>query len=417
VRSVEILQSAIGENLSSIHPRRVAAVWRAVTGLIVGGTASLTALGRSLPGETSEKHRIKAVDRLLGNKALHEEHDQVYRAIAHWLLKGVRIPAIAVDWTGAGAHHDELSAKLCSDGRALPLFSLVFVKGRYVQSNAHQEFLRRLSNILPAGCKPILITDAGFHNEWFAEVRRYNWHYIGRIRGRSFVKLAGRQLTLQQVHRLAGSQAKDLGMAILSVTQPHAHRLVLSAQPRAKGRKRLTRRGKPGRATTDHKASKGAREPWVLATSLVSDAASVVRAYGFRMQIEQSFRDRKCYRHGWSMRLAITRSPERLAVLHVIASLAELAVQIAGRAVAVTNVSLGFQANTTRKRRVLSYFFLGCRACRTGVMHTTSQLRGALKGLVHTIKCNARLFATELVVDAIVRSRPSALRGRGGTIF
>ena len=117
------------------------------------------------------------------------------------------------------------------------------------------------------------------------------------------------------------------------------------------------------------------------------------------------------------MRLAITRSPERLAVLHVIASLAELAVQIAGRAVAVTNVSLGFQANTTRKRRVLSYFFLGCRACRTGVMSTTSQLRGALKSLVHAIKCNARIFATELTVDAIVRSRPSALRGRGGTIY
>lgn len=417
MRSVEILQTALGKNLSCMHPRRKAALWRVVTGLIIGGTACLTALGRSLPGSTSEKHRIKAVDRLLGNEALHGELDQIYRAIAHWLLEGVRTPAIAVDWTGAGAHHDELSAKLCSDGRAVPLYSLIFAKNKYAQSDAHQEFLRRLSTILPAGCKPILITDAGFHYRWFAEVRRYNWHYIGRIRGRSYVKIDGRQLTLQQVHRLARTQPKDLGNAVLSASHPHAHRLVLSPQPKRKGRKRLTRRGKPGRTTTDYKASKSAREPWVLATSLTVEAASVFRAYSLRMQIEQSFRDRKSHRHGWSMHLTVTRSRQRLAVLHMIASLAELAVQLVGRAIAVTDVSRGFQANTTRKRRVLSYFFLGCRTCRAGVAHTASQLRVAIKDLIQTIKINAQLFLMELVVDRILRTRPSALRIRCTACF
>jgi hypothetical protein len=379
-----------------------------VTGLVIGGRACLTALGRALPGETSEKHRIKAVDRLLGNPALHREIDQVYRAIAHWLLKNVRTPIIAVDWTGAGAHHFELSAKICSDGRALPLYSLVYAKGQYVQGVAHREFLRGLASILPKGCRPIVVTDAGFHSEWFAEVRRYNWHYIGRVRGTAHVTLNDQELTLRQLHRYAGARPKELIGAFVSAGRL-TQRLILSAQPQHKGRERLTLKGKPGRKTVDLKASQSAREPWVLATSLQSDAAFVVHAYSLRMQIEESFRDRKSYRNGWSMRLAVTRSRKRLAVLLMLASLAELAVEMAGRAVVHAGRSFGFQANTTRKHRVLSFFFLGCRVCRTGVEHTQSELRAALASLIQTIVRNAKPFLAELPRLARARRRPSSL--------
>jgi len=416
VRSVEILQAALGKNLSSIHPRRQAAVWRAVVGLIIGGKACLTALGRALPGTTSDKHRIKAVDRLLGNEALHREHDVIYRAVAHWLLNGVRTPVIAVDWTGAGAHHYELSAKLCSDGRALPLYSLVFPKNEYNSLGPHQQFLRRLAGILPAGCIPIIVTDAGFSYEWFRDVRRYNWHYIGRIRGSSHARLGDRWYTLKQLHGLAGVRSKDLGIAFMTRQAQQPHRLVLAPRPKSKGRKRTTRRGAPGRSTTDHSASTGAREPWVLATSLDSDASLIVRAYGLRMQIEQSFRDRKSTRNGWSMHLTVTRDRDRMAVLLMLASLAELTVQLVGRATALKPVSFGFQANTTRKRRVLSYFFIGCRACRLGLDHTQRQLRNALDALFATFDRNAQLFAALLrdMTNARARPRASARRVPAG---
>lgn len=407
MRSIEILQSEVGKNLSSIHARRRDALWRAVTGLIIGGKASLSALGRALPGETSEKHRIKAVDRLLGNEALHGEIEKIYRAIAYWLLKGVRNPIVAVDWTGSGAHHVELSAKICSDGRALPLYSLVFTKGEYVQWNAHREFLRGLASILPTGCKPIVITDAGYHPAWFSEVRRYNWHYIGRVRGQAHVTHNGQELTMQQVHRYAGTQPKELRDASLSAF-PQG-RLVLSARPHSKGRKRLTRKGKRGRNTVDHKASKSAREPWVLVTSLKTGAPFIVHAYSLRMQIEESFRDRKSYRNGWAMRLMVTRSPQRVAVMLLLASLAELAVQIVGRATVEQGRSFGFQANTTRKHRVLSFFFLGCRVCRTGVEQTASELRAALASLLNTIARNAQPFAAELPRAFPARRRPDPL--------
>jgi hypothetical protein len=412
VRSVEILRKQIDRELSFMHRARQDAVWRAVEGLIVGGKACLTALGRSLPGIISDKHKIKMVDRLLGNQALHRELNRIYQVLARYLLKVVRTPIIAVDWTGAGAHHYELSAKICSDGRALPLYSQVYAKKRYAQHDAHREFLRELSEILPSECKPILVTDAGFYSSWFTEVRRYCWHYIGRVRGSAHVLLggpfAGQELTLKQLHRLAGTEAKDFGTALVG---SGARRLVLSPMPRGKGRKRLTRNGKPGRNTVDQTSSKGAREPWVLVTSLQVDAASVVYGYSLRMQIEESFRDHKSTRNGWSMRLTVTRSAERMSVMLLIASLADLVVQIAGRAHAVSEHASGLQANTVRKQRVLSFFFRGCSACRKGTELTTSQLRAAMKQLIATVVNNATRFLAELS-GASNQDRPSALRLR-----
>jgi hypothetical protein len=393
VRAIEILRMNLDENLAGVHQRRRAALWRAVTGLVLGGQLGLSTLGRALPGNTTDKHRIKSVDRLLGNVRLQAQSDQIYRAMASWLLKRVRAPVIAVDWTGLGSHHFELSAKLCSDGRALPLFSLVFPKHDNASRVAHRHFLRRLAQVLPAHCKPIIITDAGFYHDWFDTVMSYDWHYVGRIRGTTGIILEGNRYTLKQLHRRAHAQPQNLGTALLSFGQPRARRLVLSQEPRLKGRRRLTRRGHRGRCTTDIKASQGAREPWVLATSLQSDAKAVVQLYGLRMQIEQSFRDRKNYRNGWSMRLANTRSSGRMSVLVLIASLADLAVQLAGRAVARTVAARGFQANTVRKHRVLSFFFLGCRALRCGIDATSGEVATAINDLLATLHENALICA------------------------
>lgn len=391
MRVVEVLRRAIEENLVGVHQRRLDSLWRAVVGLMRGGQLYLTGLGRALPGATSDKHRTKAVDRLLGNKQLHREILKFYRAMATWLLTRVTTPVIAVDWTGAGPHHCELSAKLCSDGRALPLLSLVFATHDFAYAGANRQFLRELATILPKGCKPILVTDAGFGLGWFDAVAAYGWDYVGRVRGTIQLVFNGNQCNMKQLHRLAGSRAKDLGTVSLGITRTRSRRLILSQQPHLKGRKRLSRRGKRRRATTDRMASKGAREPWVLATSLPSTARAVVKIYALRMQIEQSFRDRKSQRTGWGMRLANTRSIERMAVLMLIASLAELAAQLVGRAVAKTHASRGFQTNTVRSRRVHSFVFLGVRAVRTGIETAHHALHRAASALLATILRNAQI--------------------------
>lgn len=79
-----------------------------------------------------------------------------------------------------------------------------------------------------------------------------------------------------------------------------------------------------------------------------------------RGQIEEGFRDLKSARFGLSFEHANCRKAERIEIFLLIAMLACLIAYITGIAAESENLHQQFQINTV-KRRVLSYFFLGCR--------------------------------------------------------
>jgi len=85
----------------------------------------------------------------------------------------------------------------------------------------------------------------------------------------------------------------------------------------------------------------------------------VVSIYSLRMQIEESFRDLKCHRWGWSLRHCKSRSRARLEILLLVASIAIVIQQLVGLAGEACGLSHRHQANTVRSRRVLSVFLLG----------------------------------------------------------
>jgi hypothetical protein len=39
----------------------------------------------------------------------------------------------------------------------------------------HKAFLQCLQQMLPAGCQPVIITDAGFRTPWFKQVEHAGW--------------------------------------------------------------------------------------------------------------------------------------------------------------------------------------------------------------------------------------------------
>ena len=101
-------------------------------------------------------------------------------------------------------------------------------------------------------------------------------------------------------------------------------------------------------------------EPWILVSSLLDEtAAAIDRIYTLRMLIEESYRDTKSHRFGWSFEDARSSSADRYAVLLLIATLAMFVVLLIGRASERKGLHILFQANTTRHKRVLSLFFLG----------------------------------------------------------
>lgn len=59
--------------LSPLHRYRQNALINATSAVINGASLTLTSIGRRLRGSTSVKHKIKRVDRLLGNPRLHKD--------------------------------------------------------------------------------------------------------------------------------------------------------------------------------------------------------------------------------------------------------------------------------------------------------------------------------------------------------
>lgn len=362
MRASDILQAELRDGMEIVHTKQWTALWRAVAGLLEGGQLWLTGLGRSLPGATTDKHRIKAADRLLGSTAIQRALPRLYSVLATFLLRRIRRPVILIDWTGGGSSRFYiLCATLCFRGRALPICSRTFPLKRKCSPSAEREFLDALVELIPRHCHPILVSDAGFHTEWFDSVLAVGWDFVGRLRGRKKALRKDRLVPLEEIHALAGRRPKCLGICYLSSIRdktPRPFRLVLSAKPKAKGRHRITTLGTKGRNTADRQRSAAAREPLLLATSLAAQTKVVIATYRTRMQIEETFRDFKSHRYGWSLEDVRCRTPARIDVLLLIAALATIAMHMLGFAAQQQELDRGFQANTQRKRRVFSTFFL-----------------------------------------------------------
>jgi hypothetical protein len=102
VHALSMVRRELEKRLEFMHAKTRSALWRGVEGVMQGGQLWLTALGRALSGKTTDKHRIKAADRLLGNGNLQRSVPEIYRVLAEYLLRGIARPCISIDWTGAG---------------------------------------------------------------------------------------------------------------------------------------------------------------------------------------------------------------------------------------------------------------------------------------------------------------------------
>lgn len=351
------------------HSARVAAVLRAVGGVLRGGKLSLTHIGRHLDGQAKIKHQIKAADRLLGNQHLRHERDGIYRAIVRTLLRGKQRPVIVVDWSDvqSGREWAVLKAAVPAGGRAISLYERVFPFKRYNSDAAHREFLQALRSVLPSGCRPIIVTDAGFRGPWFRAVEALGWDWVGRIRSKShfFCAESGTWRLTRSLFPGATSRPQFLGEVTLTRQMRYRARLYL-----VRAHKIRTGRPRRRRRTNNDVLYRCAhREPWVLATSLphgYGSARRITALYALRMQIEETFRDLKCHRWGFGLCYSLCRSEQRLNTMLLLAALASLVVWLVGLAARGLQAHRHLQANTERRREVLSAFFIGRELLRQG---------------------------------------------------
>jgi hypothetical protein len=354
MRVGEMVRELVGSCSSVVHAVRVTAVTALVEGIIRGGRLSPATIGRVLPSGALPKHGIKRVDRLLGNPKMVGDRLLFFLAIAHRLLRGCTRPVILVDWTQAGGGHEALVAAVPIGGRALPIYVEVHPLKKLGNAAVEKRFLCALKAIIPTECRSVIVTDAGFKGPFFQAVLDQGWDFLGRIRGTTkAISSVGEVISKGQFYARASTSPTELGSFGLFVQQQIPCRLVLVRKRRRPGRKRL-----PPACKEEREMRQAALDPWLLATSMSDgDAASVVSIYARRMQIEETFRDAKNHRFGWSLGDVRLSTPQRTAVLLTLAALAFLVVTLIGMAAERRGVHRGYQANT-EKRRVLSFLVL-----------------------------------------------------------
>src|SRR5271168_4593785 len=187
-RQLEDVRCFIGRLYGpDLHAKRVDALAGATLGVMRGASLAVAMIGQALAQARGlvTKHAIKQVDRLLSNTGI-----DVWESFARWVphLVGSRNDiVVAMDWTDFnGDDQATLALNLVTEhGRAMPLLWLSVWKDELKdQRNAIKDTcLRRLSAVIPPGCRVTILADHGFgDHKLFAYLADLGFAYVVRFR-------------------------------------------------------------------------------------------------------------------------------------------------------------------------------------------------------------------------------------------
>jgi len=379
-----IVREFVHAHLSRIHAARRELFCAAVGAVMAGHLLSLSRLARALMGQGTQKAALKRVDRLMGSRRIGREAQVVAAALLSRWSQGAQLLVIAVDWSEVAPDGAfvELRAALTRPGmgRGLTLYQQVYPESKLGNARAERELLEQLQAWMPAGAQVIIVSDAGFRRPWFIQVERMGWLWIGRIRGSVCVSRAGGPWQ-QASAWFAKATGKACRWSDCSLAQKFrfACDMVLYRR-RAVGRKHYGRAGHGSTPRAQDAARAGAREPWLLAHSrqlCTFRADEIVAMYGWRMQIEENFRDSKSIPLGMGLEISQSRTAPRLHALLVIATLATFLLWHIGQLAEAEGMHLRFKA-TTRDARELSIITLAKLLCEFNALPLTD---AAIKAL------------------------------------
>ena len=374
----------------NMHKTRRKALSACVLSLAQGSPCTVTSIGRGILSKAYEKHRIKRSDRLLSNPNLRREALSIYAYICQ-LFVVRRRPIISVDWSDLDARGQYflIRASTAFEGRSITLYEEVHDKGTKEKQKTHQRFLQILKALLPTNTKPIIVTDAGFKTPWLDEVLEQGWDYVGRVRKprKYYDSTQNTWHCISTLYPKASNDPLSLELTHRN-SSPRTNQFVLYKSS-YKGRQAVTQKGQKRKSGTSLKAARGAKDPWLLISTLPVNrhfAKRCVKIYETRMQIEEGFRDMKSCRFGLGFELSYTVKKERLINLMLLTTLTAVLLILVGKVVEVAGYAKRFQVNTVRNRKVLSYFYLGKRAVTTRFQITKNEWRDGIRQLLQQME-------------------------------
>lgn len=326
----QFVESLVGDDM---HAKRVLSLGNAVVGVMHAASLSVHAIGEGLAAskELIRKHSVKQVDRLLSNSKL-----VVWELLALWVpyvIAERQEAVVAIDWTDFDADDQCTIAAylITSHGRATPLVWKTVPKSTLAmrRNDYEDDVLERLRELIPESVHVTILADRAFGDQklygWLLEV---GWHFAIRFRdcievqdssgvskmAAEWIPANGRARMLKDVE-----VTKDK-MPIPAVVLVHAKKM---------------------------------KDPWCVATSRADlSATDVIKLYGRRFTIEESFRDAKDIRFGFGLSATRVRDCDRRDRLLFIAAIAEALLKLLGAAGETVGLDRLLKTNTSKKRQL-----------------------------------------------------------------
>lgn len=279
MHATQLLNNYLFKLCQGVHRARLRSLMVSVRAVMTEKTLSVTGIGRAIHSNTTQKHKIKRADRLVGNPKLNSDRLAFYRAIAHWLLRGQHQPIIIVDWSDLmpSRQYHLLRAAIPVGGRALTVYEEVHPEKHLGHPRVHRQFLTTLKQILPTGCCPIFVTYAGFGNTWYQQVETHGWHWIGRLRRRTMVmpESKTRWEYSDSYHHHATGRAQCHGRMMLARSNPQSGYLYTYKKIK---QHRIKKNHYGRKSAANHSKYNALRqnEPWVLDSSLNIPATRII---------------------------------------------------------------------------------------------------------------------------------------------
>jgi hypothetical protein len=314
-----------------MHALRVLSLSNGVVGVMHAAVLAIHAIGQAYAKvvNIAPKSGVKQVDRMLSNAGF-----DLKVILKPWVqfVVGVRKEiVVALDWTDFEKDdHTTLCAYLMTrHGRATPLAWKTVKKSTLAGTrNAHEyELIEWLHEALDDDVEIILLADRGFGDQKLYEVlQTLGWDFVIRFRGCIAVESAAGET--RPADQWVPPNGRATMLREVHVTEDRAE---LPAVVVARAR--------------------NMKETWCLATTLAARKASdIVKLYGKRFTIEETFRDEKNLHFGMGLSATHIRDGARRDRLLLLAAIAHALLTLLGAASEEAGLDRYLKVNTVKRR-------------------------------------------------------------------
>jgi hypothetical protein len=350
---------------SSIHSKRKKCLVRFLSDLMdYDATLSVTEIGKKLSSKATVKSKIYAAHQFINNYKLERDIFYIYKGLAHFFWKDAKDIVVLVDWTGACSEgYHVLKASVAAHGRSIPIYHETHPESYQENAEIHRQFLLRLKEIIPSHLAVSIVTDAGFHRDWFQQALDLGWDIVGRIYSRYYYKIEEGLdwLKVSDIHFKGTGKPIALGKIKLGKTKRPMEGYLYTYKERLSGKIRKKKNKYPSH---DKAFSDYYKNGWVIFSSLDKPAHLLIAYYKKRMQIEQNFKDIKNEQLGMGLRRNASSGKTRINMLFFLAVLLIMIAWWFGLMIESLNKHRSYQANTIKHKRVRSFVHLARMAFR-----------------------------------------------------